>query len=203
MYSALGETVGSGSRIGALPYLATRPVTLSGFDGAPDTLRAMIEAVQGPRGEQSMFVRAFLDEIIAGVQPKDYAGEIVAVRNWVAENVRYTNDPIHVELVKSPQTLIEEWQERGIAIGDCDDIATLIGCFHCLLGREAQLMPVGFGPPGHFSHVFERCKEPRTGAWIICDPVAGTREREMASRITTYEIWSLDEPPKHGPVAEG
>ena len=189
--------------LGDLPYLATRPVELSGFDGAPDTLRAMVRAAQGPRGEQSMVVRSVVDDIVAGLQPKDYAGEIVAVRNWVAENVRYTNDPIHVELVKSPQTIVEEYLARGVATGDCDDIACITGAMHLQLGRNCQLMPVGFGATGHYSHVFERCQEPRTGAWIVCDPVAGTHERNMLGRISTYQIWSLDEYPEHGPIEEG
>jgi hypothetical protein len=180
--------------------LAGRPYTLSGFTGATDTLRAMVEAAQGLRGEKSMVMRGVVDEIVAGIQPKDYLGEIVAVRNWFAQNVRYSNDPLHVELVKDPQTLIEEYFQRGIAIGDCDDLACGIGTAHLLLGRECEAVAVGFGAPGQYSHVFERAREPRTGAWIICDPVAGTREREMASRVTTYEIWSFDEPPGAGPI---
>ncbi len=176
--------------------------TLSGFEGSTDTLVAMIEAIQGPRGEQSIVVRTQVEQIISRMNPKDYAGEIVAVRNWAAENIRYTNDQLHVEMVKTPQTLVEEVQQRGVAVGDCDDIACLIGCMHLCLGREAQLLPVGFGAIGHLSHVFERCKEPRTGMWIVCDPVAGTREREMLEKITTYQIWSLDELPNHGPLED-
>jgi hypothetical protein len=173
---------------------------LSGFTGASDTLRAMVEAAQGERGEKSMLVRGLVDEIVAEIQPKDYAGEIVAIRNWATENIRYSNDPLHVELVKDPQTLAEEYLQRGIAVGDCDDLACFIGTCHLLVGRDAQFVAVGFGAPGQFSHVFERVREPRTGQWIICDPVAGSREREMASRVTTYEIWSLDELPNAGPV---
>jgi hypothetical protein len=193
----------STSAFGEMPYLGTRPVTLSGFTGAPDTLRKMIEAAQGDRGERSMVVRGLLDQIVGGLLPKDYAGEIVAVRNWVAEYVRYQNDPTHVELVKDPQTMCEEYLTNGYAVGDCDDMATLIGCFHLHLGRDAQACAVGFAEPGHFSHVFERCKEPRTNKWIICDPVAGTREREMAGRITTFQLWSFDELPSRGPVKVG
>jgi hypothetical protein len=186
----------------AAPFVDARPSTLSGFSGAPDTLVAMIQAAQGPRGEQSIVVRTLLDNILSRMAPKDYAGEIVAVRNWVAEHVRYMNDPLHVEMVKTPQTMVEEYQQRGVAQGDCDDIACMIGTLHLCLGREAQLLPVGFGAPGHLSHVFERCKEPRTNQWIVCDPVAGTREREMLEKITTYQIWSLDELPDHGPLEE-
>jgi len=183
-----------------MPYLGTRPSTLDGFTGSPDTLREMISAAQGDRGERSLVVRGMLDEIVYSMQPKDYAGEIVAVRNWVAEFVRYTNDPLHVELVKSPQTLIEEVIQRGVAVGDCDDLATLIATFGLQLGRVCEYIPCGFGDAGHYSHVFARVQEPRTHQWIVCDPVAGTQERQMCDRIKTYQIWSLDEPPEHGPI---
>ena len=187
-------------RTSPTPYLAQRPYTLSGFTGAPDTLQKMVKAAQGDRGERSMLVRATVEDIVAGLAPKDYLGEILAVRYWVTTHVRYANDPVHVELIKAPETILGEQLSRGIAVGDCDDIACLMGTMHLCLGREVQFVAVGFGEPGGLSHVFERAREPRTGAWIICDPVAGTREREMACRVTTWEVWSGDEPPEHGPI---
>jgi len=199
MHSVAALLRGSPAPLG-IPYLATRPTSLSGFTGSPDTLREMVEAAQGDRGERSMVVRGMLDEIVAQLQPKDYAGEVVAVRNWVAEYIRYSNDPLHVELVKSPQTLIEEVIERGVGVGDCDDIACTIATLCLQLGRVCQFIPCGFGEAGHYSHVFTRVQEPRTGRFIVCDPVAGTDERQMCDRITTYQIWSLDEPPDHGPI---
>lgn len=183
-----------------LPYLANRPYTLGTFTGAPDTLREMVDAAQGNRGERSLLVRAVVDEVVRGLFPKDYLSEIIAIRNWVAEHVRYANDPSHVELVKDPETLVGEYLATGSAVGDCDDIACLIATMHLQVGRECEFVAVGFGAPGGLSHVFERCREPRSRAWIICDPVAGTREREMANSATTWQIWSLDEPPGHGPV---
>lgn len=170
------------------------PHTLSGFTGAPDTVRAMIRAAQGPRGEKSMLVRSVVERITANMQPKDYLGEIVAIRNWVAENVRYLNDPLHVELVKDPQRLIEEYVSTGQAVGDCDDMACLIATMCLQLGRVAEFVIVGFGEQGHYSHVFTRVLEPKSGKWIVCDPVAGTDERKMLERVTTFETWSLDEP---------
>jgi hypothetical protein len=174
------------------------PHTLSGFSGHPDTLAAMVDVAQGPRGEQSMMVRSVTEDVVRWVQPKDYLGEILAVRYWVTEKVRYANDPIHVEMVKDPQRLIEEVVARGQAVGDCDDLATLIGTMCLQLGREAECVVVGFGGPGSYSHVFTRVKEPRSGEWIVCDPVAGTDERGMLERVTTYYTVSLDEQPGHG-----
>lgn len=143
-----------------------------------------------------MLVRSVGEQIVSGLRPKDYLGEILAIRNWAAEYVRYQNDSLHVEIVKDPQRLIEEWQARGIAVGDCDDIATLIGTLALTLGRTAEFIVAGFGEQGHYSHVFCRVKEPRSGEWIVCDPVAGTGESDMLRKVTTYQVWSLDEVPK-------
>ncbi len=59
------------------------------------------------------------------------------------------------------------------------------------LGRDVEIVIVGFGAPGHYSHVFVRVKEPKSGKWIVLDPVAGTDEASMLSRVTTYKIYGL------------
>jgi len=169
------------------------PSTLAGFHGHPDTLRAMAKAVHGERGEQSVFVRSVVEEVVLGLQPKDYLGEILAIRYWVTEHVRYVNDSLHVEIVKDPQRLVEEVLARGQASGDCDDLASLIATMCLQVGRVVEFVVVGFGEPGHYSHVFVRVKEPRSGQWIVCDPVAGSDERGMLDRVTTFYTKSLDE----------
>ena len=172
------------------------PYRLSRFSGHPDTLRAMVRAVQGPRGEQSYLVREVLEDIIRDVQPKDYLGEILAVRYWVAEHVHYVNDPLHVEMVKDPQRIVEEILRTGKAIEDCDGYTVLNSCFALLLGRVSEACVVGFGAAGQYAHVFSRVQEPRTNQWIVCDQVAGTDERGMLDAITTYYTVSFDEPPE-------
>lgn len=177
---------------------------LSGFRGAPDTLAAMVEAAQGNRGERSMVVRSVQEEIVARVAAKDYLGEILAIRNWAAEHIRYTNDPLHVELVKDPQRMCEEILHRGsgnifapqaVGIGDCDDIAVVIGTMCLQLGRVCEYVAVGFTEGGHYSHVFVRVKEPKSDTWIVCDPVAGTDEVSMLQRVKEMWFVSLDELP--------
>ncbi|NIR32903.1 MAG: hypothetical protein GWN84_27135 [Gammaproteobacteria bacterium] len=167
---------------------------LSGFHGSADTLNLMREQAWGPRGEQSVVVRMALEEITRDLFPKDYLSEILAVRNFATSHLRYVNDPLHVEYVKDPERLVEEIGEYGIAQADCDEIAELIATMGLQLGRQAEYVVVGFGEPGDYSHVFTRLKEPKSGQWIVCDPVAGTDERTMLGRVTTYELWSLDEP---------
>lgn len=176
------------------------PHTLSGFRGPPDTLKGMVLAAQGARGERSVFVRSMTEEVVGQLWPKDYLGEILAINAWVSEHVIYLNDPLHVELLKDPQRLCEEIVSKGWARGDCDDIAVLMATMALQVGRDAQFVVAGFGARGNYSHVFARVKDPRSGVWIVLDPVAGSDVASMLNRITTYEVWSCDELPSHGPV---
>lgn len=176
------------------------PHQITGFNGPATTLAKLVQVTQGPRGEQSLVVRSLTEQVIGRLWPKDYVGEISAICHWVSQHVVYVNDPLHVELVKDPQRLVEEIVARGYARGDCDDIAGLIATMALQIGRHPQFVVVGFGKPGSYTHVFTRVQEPRTGKWIVCDPVAGSDVGAMLRRVKTYEIWSVDELPDHGPV---
>jgi hypothetical protein len=168
------------------------PTRFGAFRGPQTTIDTMRQLCLGSRGERSMLVRGAVEYCTRGLLNKDYLSEVLSIRNFVAERVRYQNDPVGLELVKDPQRLVEEMARYGIAVGDCDDMALLLATMARQLGREAEFITVGFGPPNHFSHVFARVKEPKTGKWIVLDPVAGTRETPMLARVTTWRPWKID-----------
>ena len=165
------------------------PVTFRPFAGPRSTIAEMIRALNGPRGERSVRVRSFTESVVRGLQPKDYLSEILAIRHAGAEKIRYVNDPETTEWVKDPERLVEEIEATGKAAADCDEIALLIATMLRQVGREVEFVTVGFGVPGSYSHVFARGKEPKSGAWIVCDPVAGSEEDRMLARVTTYKAW--------------
>lgn len=179
---------------------APATTTYRPFRGPEDTLRAMADAALGPRGEKSMLVRGFTEWVLRDVWPKDYLGEIIAIRNVFVQLspmrpgtplFRYINDPRHVEMVKDPERQVLEIQEFGSTAVDCDDSATMAGTMCLEIGREVELVALGFAP-GELSHVGVRAKEPKTGTWIWLDGVAGPREREAAGRATELLVKSLD-----------
>jgi len=193
----MGKNCG-GERVGctlglhmAYPIADSPPTTLKPFAGPADTVRTMIELCVGRRGEQSTLVRGLKDHIIRWVQPKDYLSELLAVRNYAAEKCKYSNDALSVEQVQDPQRIAEQIIRYGRAVCDCDDTSCFIGALTRQLGRETQFVIVGFGATGQYSHVFTRAKEPKTGIWIVLDPVAGTDEEGMLSRVTTHQIWDI------------
>lgn len=174
------------------PTLSTPSYTLRPFAGPQTTIETMLRQIRGDRGERSLVVRQMTEHVVRGLQPKDYLSEILAVRNFVAEHVRYANDPLTTEWVKDPQRLVEEIAAHGKTVADCDEIAELIATMLRQLGRQSDLVTVGFGAPNSYSHVFARGQEPKSGKHIVCDPVAGSDEASMLRRVKTFKIWRID-----------
>ncbi len=184
-----------GGYLGKLPNAQLGP-----FSGARDTLKLMSEQALGDRGERSMLVRHFTTWVVRDVWPKDYLGEILAIRNVMVQQspwrpgvplFRYTNDARHVEVVKDPQRQVEEILEHGTTQVDCDEIACMASVMALQLGREVEYVALGFAPDA-LTHVGVRVKEPKSGRWIWLDGVAGPREKEAAARAQELLVWSLD-----------
>jgi len=183
------------SFLGKLPTAKLAP-----FRGARDTLRLMAEMTLGPRGEQSPVVRAFTTWVLRDVWPKDYNGEIIAIRNVFVQMspwrpgtplFRYTNDPRHVEFVKDPLRQVEEIIAGGTTAVDCDELSLMAATMALVIGREAEYVALGFAPDS-LSHVGVRVREPKSNTWIWLDSVAGPRERDAANRATQILTWNLD-----------
>lgn len=182
-------------------FLGTEPKAVVGpFRGPKDTLELMARHALGPDGEQHMLCRWFTEYVVRDCHPKDYLGEILAIRNCFVQPspwrpgvplFRYANDPRHVELVKTPRRMVEEIRERGNTVVDCDDIATMAATMLLLIGREVELVALGFAP-GSLSHVGVRTREPKSERWIWVDGVAGPREREAGQRAKELLVLSLD-----------
>jgi hypothetical protein len=168
-------------------------VAVGKFKGTPQTLELMREYAIGTEGEKSFVIRQYAESIVRQIAPKDYLSEILAIHAWTTSPVfRYTNDALHVEQVKSPLRVLKEIQQTGKSLVDCDDIATLIAALALSLGRKCEFVIVGFGAPNSYTHVFTRIQEPKSGEWIIVDPVAGTRDAQMASRASHFKFFEVD-----------
>ena len=187
---------GFGALFGGYPAPPTR---VTPFTGPAHTLEVMQDKALGPRGEQSILVRQFAEEVTRHLEPKDYLGEILAVRNVFLQRspqtgaplFRYMNDPRHVELLKDPARLCEEIKLYGSTLCDCDEITCLAGTLCLVLGREVEWVALGFSPRA-LSHVGVRAREPKSNRWIWLDAVAGPREADAAASAKNVVFWSLD-----------
>jgi len=100
-------------------------------------------------GAKDFYVRQKAIQIFRdhGVRPKDRAGEVLALFNWVRRNIRYTRDIFRTELLHSARRMLE------LRAGDCDDMSIL----------------VGFRPnkPHAYSHIYPEVNV--KGRWMAID----------------------------------
>ncbi len=160
----------------------------------------MAQLALGKHGEQNSTVRRYTEWVLRDTWPKDYLGELLAIRNSFVQPsptrpytalFHYANDNRHTEWVKSPERMVLEINQNGSTIVDCDDISTMAATMCLQIGREVEFIAMGFSP-GHLSHVAVRAREPKTNRWILLDGVAGPREKEAAGKAKEILTRSLD-----------
>ena len=179
------------------------------YDGTPETVLHIFRVAHGPHGSQSWAVRKWVEDVVKNVRARDYVSEGLAIFWEISgPKFRYTHDPVEVELVKSPEKMLYEIRERGVALGDCDDltaislaaysaagIPTRVGTGAFELDREiwpqlGKELPERLGFKvvaeerafGPFSHVWPEFMRP-DGSWVMVDPVAGPDAKQMRRRL--------------------
>jgi hypothetical protein len=126
------------------------------------------------KGKQDLEVRGLVEQIIAELEPGDYASECYACYVWVYNNIRYVQDIHDVEFVKEPRQLIRT------KAGDCDDIATLLAAMLMSIGKTCDFVLVSFNG-GAPSHVYMQAHTPRGP--VMLDPVANSQSAQMLRQV--------------------
>ena len=195
---ALGQPIGpqKSGRVGYHARPDAWPVRLDAYRGIEHSVENMVRLVQSPRGAFSPKVRFLSEWICKLVTPKDYLSEVLAIRHFVNARVPYFKDPVNVEWMRDPEAMVDEitLSPEGILRADCDEVNMLICSLWLASGHQAEFVTVGFQkPPAPKSHVFARCAIPKSQPpqWIVCDPVAGTREAFMLPRIVQMDTVPL------------
>jgi transglutaminase-like putative cysteine protease len=118
-----------------------------------ETLRMMRDLVHASLTNPAQIVREQAISIVhgAGVDERDWAGEVSALQTWVRDNIRFQRDPEDFELVQTPEKTLE------YGAGDCDDKATLLAALLKAQGHPAQFIAIGFDGET-YSHVLVRTK---------------------------------------------
>jgi transglutaminase-like putative cysteine protease len=164
------------------------------YRGAPQTVavikKAAIDAQTRPE------VRMLAEEVCRYLPSKDTVSEALAIYNLVLDRTRYMRDPRTVELVKAPWVIVRQMMAGHVPSVDCDDQSALICALLAITGAECRVVTVAFRDMFYegrrqFSHVFAQAREPRTGAWITLDPVAGDKTREMQRRVVAAKFWPV------------
>lgn len=130
------------------------------------------------------------------LRAKDYVSEPLAISYFVTSHTRYMRDPRTVELVRDPALLAKQIIDGKRPSLDCDDMAALIAAMCLSSGCGVRICTVAFKHMFYkgerqYSHVFAQAEDPRTGAWITLDPVAGRKTKEMLKRSVHMKTWRV------------
>ncbi len=120
-----------------------------GVEGTRQTLAVMRQLVRSWRA--TPLVRGLAEEIVSTVEAKNGAAEIDSLRQWIMQNIRYTQDVNEVETLQTPEALLTSMQ------GDCDDQSVLMAALAESVGYAARFAALGFSPD-NFAHVFAEVK---------------------------------------------
>ena len=117
------------------------------------TVRAMASLAKA--GARSEPIRARARDLAVGGP--------AAIRQWLNRRFKFVRDPRGVELLKSPQVMLAEWEQHGEAVGDCDDAAILGASVALAAGYRVRWVLLGFKPGGPFGHIYAEALE--AGRW--------------------------------------
>lgn len=83
-----------------------------------------------------------------------------------------------------------------VTVSNCDDMVTHLGAQIQQMGGKIELVTVAFDNQffdgrRQYSHVFLRALEPRTGTWVVLDPVAAEKTPDMLRRIVAHDTWPV------------
>lgn len=166
------------------------------FRGAPHTVALIKRYALQAQGHPS--VRLLAERIVNGLNSKDYLSEILAVYYFVLNNTRYSNDPRTMELVRKPERIVAELRGGKTPSLDCDDLVALQAALLLSLGREVRVVTAAFEKTHYrgqiqYSHVYLQVREPRSGQWLVLDPVAAEDTKQMLNRTKNgaIKIWPL------------
>lgn len=156
-----------------------------GYPGTQKTVAHMQNLIRAGAKDFHVRQKAIDILLVKGVKAKDYLGEIKALFEWVQSNIRYTKDPFRLEVLHSPQRMLE------LRAGDCDDMSILLGAMLEAIGHPVRLVLAGPDPlqPRLFTHVYLEAY--LRGRWIPLDPTMphapGWAPRTLVKKIVPIE----------------
>ena len=96
-----------------------------GFDSGVQTASLIKKQSQEYKTDPKL--RGLAVSVVRNVNHNDYLGQVNAVYNFVKNNVKFVRDIAGIETLQSPWvTLPEQYSNKGIGAGDCDDQSLLI-----------------------------------------------------------------------------
>jgi hypothetical protein len=122
--------------------------------------------------------------IISQSQARDYPANLSMIRQYVEAHFHFVRDPHRVELLRTPEYLLQRMRARGVVYGDCDDAAQIVATLGKSVGFPAEFHAVSFHPAGTpYSHVFAVLRLP-SGRGVEFD-VTRPKQFQLAPPVIT------------------
>jgi hypothetical protein len=165
----------------ALPADHTRQYISSGAAGTAQTIQGMRKLVSESlrrmqrgvtHGKRAFNVRQLIGQIIAPCPAKDYYCYAKALYEYCRDQIKYTFDPVGVELIEAPERILFESK-----IADCDSIVVVLATLVEAIGLPARFVTVraDLQRPNEYSHVYLEVNIPGKG-WVGADPTMPKKE---------------------------
>jgi hypothetical protein len=169
-------------------------VTKLPYRGAPQTVGLLRQTAL--RSQRLLPVRLLAEKVCEHVRSKDYLSEYIAIYNYVLAHTRYMRDPRTVELVRDPYIVADAMLKGEVPCLDCDDMTALLTALFLSVGAQVRIVTVAFRHmffrgERQYSHVYVQALEPRGGAWVTFDPVAGLQSLQMMKRTVAAKFWPV------------
>lgn len=128
------------------------------------------------------------NEIIGAVKPRDVARQIGAVNHFMDRWFRFVNNPVGVQLIRDPWSMITDIESRGFTQGACDDAAVLVATLGMANGIYARFRALAFHTVNDpYSHVITDLWDGQS--WVSCDV---TKPANMATTPTATRTLIVD-----------
>lgn len=146
-------------------YPSPRPMTMgalpAGSAGTLVTLKKMAKLARN--GAKDPGVIQVASQLVRDLDQYDRVGEVSALHAFVRDSIRYTNDPIDFELLRTPRAILE------MGVGDCDDKSILLSALLRCIGRPSRYVAIAMDGLGTFSHVY--VETPMGKRWIALETI--------------------------------
>lgn len=136
------------------PTVATLQGLPDGPEGTGVTLRAMRNDVRAAVRDPAQVIRQTAMHILAQVPQRKWLREVLALHQFVRDQIRYVRDPVGVQIVQTPEKTLEFGQ------GNCVQKAVLLSALLESTGHPTRFVALAIRgqQDGQFSHVIVESK---------------------------------------------
>ena len=136
-------------------------------------------------------------DVVRRVPERDDVATMRALLADVRSRMRYTPDPMNLELVKAPWVSLGGSERWGIEPMDCDDASVLLSSMLGAVGIPSKftVAAVDSSAPGAWSHVYVTART-TDGRWVPLDPIV--RDFAPGQEVPSRDLTG---PRRHFPAA--